>query len=541
MKKLPPCLLAAFLVASVMAAPNSNSTDAWVKAETYDTFPLYASVPYDQALRPQFHFTSRVGWLNDPNGMVYSDGEWHLCFQHYAKGNASGPKSWGHAVSKDLMHWTQLPHAINPYKNVLWDKGGDHNIWSGSAVVDEHNALGKQVGEVKTLFAMYTATHTGEDKKAAFFQAGAFSTDRGRTWTLVNGGKPIIEHLAGFAPGQRDPYMVYLAETKSYQVIMGIGGPDSSVRILKSTDLLHWDPICDIPKKSAECINMFRVPVDGNINNMKWVIADAGTAYEVGDFDGQKWTGFGANEKNGNRLRYEFGDCYYASQVFNQAPDHRVVQIGWFSTGTAAAYPFVDAGMPFTQQLSVPAEVTLRTTPDGIRMYRNPVKEIATLYTKTTTLNNITAEAANAELAALQPELIDLTLAFVPDGNFVLNVRGLKIDYDATKKEFSVANPARVEAEKAAFIKMPADKQTGGYKERLRRSIPASEVDGKVKLRVLVDRASLELFVNDGQAAASFVMVPAADNRTIVFEGNGSMIVESLVVNELKSMWEGVK
>lgn len=537
MKRHILCLLGALSVASAFAAPQAEPGGPWLRHPTYDTFPLYASVPYDQSLRPQFHFTSRVGWLNDPNGMVYYDGEWLMAFQHFAKGNASGAKSWGQAVSKDLMHWTQLPHALNPYKNVMWEKGNDHAIWSGSAVIDEHNALGKQKGDVKTLFAMYTATHAGEDKKAAFFQAGAYSIDRGRTWTLINGGKPIIEHLVGFDPAQRDPHMVYLPESKSYQMIMQVGGPNAAVRIWKSTDLMHWEQICDIPKKSAECINMYRVPVDGNTKNMKWVISDAGTAYEVGDFDGKNWVGLGDKDKAGKRLKYEYGDCYYASQVFNQAPDHRVIQIGWFQS-KAEGYPFIDAGMPFTQQLSVPAEVTLRTTPDGIRMYRNPVKELAGLYTKTSKLDNLTAEAANAKLAALTLELIDLSLAFVPAGNFVLNVRGLTISYDAAKQEFSFTNQARVEAEKTAFLKKPADKQKGGYKENPLRAVPAPAVDGTVKLRVLVDRASLELFVNDGQSAASFVTIPAADNRTISIEGNAAMKVSSLVLNELKSSWE---
>jgi fructan beta-fructosidase len=522
----------------VFAAAQSKAADEWLNAPTYDTFPMYAGVAYDQALRPQFHFTSRVGWLNDPNGMVYYDGEWLMAFQHFAKGNTNGPKSWGMAVSKDLMHWTQLPHALNPYHNVKWDKGNDHAIWSGSAIVDEFNALGKQKGDVKTIFAMFTATHAGEDKKAAFFQVGAYSTDKGRTWTKINDGKPLIDHLEGFDPGQRDPYLFFHAPTKSYRFIMEIGGPEKAVRIWKSTDLMNWETVCDIPNKSAECINMYAVPLDGDPKNMKWVIADAGTAYEVGDFDGTKWTGFGDKDKDGRRLRFDFGDCYYAAQTFNNGPDHRVVHVGWLRSA-AGGYPFIDAGMPFTQQLSIPAEITLRSTPDGIRMFRNPVKEIATLYTRTDGFENLTAEAANAKLAALKPELIDMTLTFAPAGNFTLNVRGLKIDYDAARKEFAVTNPARVEAEKAAMLKRPLDKQQP-YKDSPRRVIPAPEVDGKVRLRVLVDRASLELFVNDGRAAASFVMVPAADNRTISIEGNPSLRVDSVTVNEMKSSWTNV-
>ena len=532
MKTLVPCLLLALTGAAAFAAPQQGD-DPWVKSPTYETFPLYASVPYDQALRPQFHFTSRVGWLNDPNGMVYYDGEWHLCFQHYAKGNASGAKSWGNAVSTDLMHWTQLPHAINPYPNVISPSAREHNIWSGSAVVDELNALGKQQGEVKPLFAIFTATHRDEKANdAAFFQAGAYSTDKGRTWTKINDGKPIIAHQEGFSPSQRDPYMFYHAPSKSYRCIMEIGGPQKLVRIFKSTDLLHWEIQEDIPDKAAECINMFAVPLDGDPKNLKWVITDAGTHYEIGDYDGVKWTGKGGSvEKRKDKPVFDYGDCYYAAQVFNDAPDHRAVQIGWLRS-----YPFVDAGMPFTQQMSIPVEITLRTTPEGIRMFRNPVKEIATLYAKTDKFENLTADAANGKLAALKPELIDLTLSFVPTGNFTLNVRGLKIDYDAAKKEFAVTNDARVEAEKAAMLKRPAEKKQKIVSDS-RRTVPAPEVNGKVTLRVLADRASLELFVNDGQAAASFVMVPAADNRTISIDGNASMNLDSLVVNELKSSW----
>ena len=522
---------------SVVAAPPPGAPAPWIKSPTYDTFPLYASEPYDQPLRPQFHFTSRVGWLNDPNGMVYSDGEWHMAFQHYAKGNASGPKSWGNAVSTDLMHWTQLPHAINPYPNVLNPAGREHTIWSGSAVVDELNVLGKQQGEVKTLFALFTATHDDVNlKKPDFFQAGAYSTDKGRTWTKINGGKPIIEHQEGFDPAQRDPYMFYLAPSKSYRCVMEIGGQQRLVRIFKSTDLLHWEELQDIPNKAAECINMFAVPLDGNPKNLKWVIADAGTHYEIGDFDGTKWTGFGDKAANGWPLRFDYGDSYYAAQVFNSTPAHRAVQIGWLNS-KPENYPFVDAGMPFTQQMSIPTEITLRTTPNGIQMFRNPVKEIATLYARTDKFDRLTAEAANVKLAALKPELIDLSLSFVPTGNFTLNVRGLKIDYDAAKKEFAVNNEARVAAEMAAVQKRPAEKQKP-VQNNPRRAVPAPTVDGKVTLRVLVDRASLELFVNAGQAAASFVIVPAAANRTISIEGNAALKLDSLVVNELKSSWQ---
>ena len=192
--------------------------------------------------------------------------------------------------------------------------------------------------------------------------------------------------------------------------------------------------------------------------------------------------------------------------------------------------------MPFTQQMSIPAEITLRTTPEGIRLFRNPVREIATLYAKTSKFDNLTVDAANAKLATLSPELIDMTIAFVPAGDLTLNVRGLPIQYDAAKKEFAFTNTFRVEKEKAAMSKRPPAKQQP-YRDTGRRTIPAPEVNGKVTLRVLVDRASLELFVNDGAAAASFVVVPDPKNRALSVQAAGAVKITTLEVNELKSSW----
>ena len=477
-------------------------------------------VGYDQSLRPQFHFTARTGHVWDACGMLYYQGEWHMC------------PGWRNAVSTDLMHWTQLPDPLCKWPNVKWDKGEPHRPWSGSAIVDESNLLGKQTGDVKTLFAIYTAYNIDEQGKQDFFQTASYSTDKGRTWSLLNGGKPIIDQIDGYDPAQRDPFIFYHDASKSYIIILMIDGKDHAVRLFRSTDLLHWQTLCDIPNKSMECMNMFPVPVDGNPMNMKWIIADAATQYEIGDFDGATWTGF----EKGKRMKFDLGDCYYAAQVFNNAPDHRVVHVGCLQSNKAGYKIFSDAGMPFDNQMSIPAEITLRSTPDGIRMFRNPVKEISALYSKTDKFENLTVESANANLAALTPELIDMTIAFAPAGSLALNVRGLKIDYDAAKKEFAFTNTKRIEGVKTAILNFPADKRQP-YRDNGRRAIPAPEVHGKVKLRVLVDRASLELFVNDGQAAASFVVVPAADNRTISIEGNAALKLDSLFVNELKSSW----
>lgn len=491
--------------------------------DEWSTFPLYDQVGYDQALRPQFHFTSRMGWLNDPNGMVYYDGEWHMLFQHFAKGNASGAKSWGNAVSTDLMHWQQLPHAINPYAKIDGSEGV-HAIWSGSAVVDELNALGKQQGDTKTFFALYSATH---DK---FFQGGAYSTDKGRTWTKINGGKPVIPHQDGYSKGQRDPRIFYYAPGKHYVTIMMVGGKARAVRLWKSTDLLNWEIMGDIPNKAAECIDMFHVAVDGDPDNRKWVISDAPGRYEVGEFNGTKWKGFGAEDKNGDRLRFEYGDAWYAAQAFNQAPAGRTVHVGWLRSKQAGYRPFLEAGMPFTQQMSVPVEIALRNTTDGLRLFRNPVKEIEKLYAKSMKLGKLSARQARVKLSGFEPELIDLTLCCAAE-DFTLNLRGQRVHYEARAQEFVFTNSVRVAGESAAW------NRKGPYRDNGIRRIPAPPINGKVTLRALIDRASLELFVNNGQAAASFVVVPKSTNREIYIEGNPALPIDSLTVHELKSIW----
>lgn len=499
--------------------------------DEWSTFLLYDQVGYDQSLRPQFHFTSRMGWLNDPNGMVYYDGEWLMYFQHNPVLNDTGIKAWGAAVSPDLMRWKQMPHAIKPYPNVMRKDGPVHSIWSGSAVVDVNNALGKQQGDVKTLFGLYTATHRNADDVNAFFQGGVYSTDRGRTWTKIDGGRPIIEHLEGYSPGQRDPRIIYYEPGDYYITIMMIGGPDRKVRLWKSTDLLTWEAFLDIPNKAAECIDLYSVAVDGDPENRKWVIADANTHYEVGDFDGETWTGFGAEDESGKRHRFDYGDSWYAAQAFNQAPEGRVVHVGWLRCKQAGFRPFHEAGMPFSQQMSIPIEITLRTTAEGIRLFRNPVKEIGTLYQTTKTLENLTASEANAKLVDFQPELVDLTLKAAADEDFTLSVRGLEIQFDAAAGEFVFTNSERVSGEKAAW------KKKGTYSDDGIRRMPAPPIEGQVTVRALVDRASLELFVNNGEAAASFVVVPDPENRRIEIEGSDKLKIKTLVVNELKSIW----
>lgn len=489
--------------------PIPQSTDpALLKPGQFDpvhrTFALYGDVGYDQKLRPQFHFSSRKNWINDPNGMVYYDGEWHLYFQHCALSVNRGPKSWGHAVSKDMVHWEQLPHAILPY-----DKGA---IWSGTAVVDHNNSLGKQVGDTKTLVAFFTTTW-----KDGFYQAMAYSIDRGRTYTLYNNGEPVVPNQ-GVMKGERDPKVFWDAARQKWKMILIVGGKERLIRIFESDNLTDWVKAGDINRQwAAECIDLFQLPVDGDRNNMKWVITDASFDYEIGQFTGH---GF---ETEGETRRGDYGKGFYAAQTFNNGPDGRVVQIGWMNDRHQEC-PFLVEGMPFNQQMAFPTDLTLRTTPDGIRLFRWPVPEIKSLYQKSHTFGDLTVESANKALSVLKPELVDLSIEFTPGDDAVvdLTIRSVKITYGNLMKLRTATGVREVKC----F-------HFNG------KSCPAPIIDGRVKLRVLADRASLELYANEGATVASSYEFEIPEDYTLSISSNREVLIHSLVVNQLESIWGG--
>lgn len=489
------------------AAPPITGTDPLLLEpgqmdSAHRTFASYGDVGYDQKLRPQFHFSSRKNWINDPNGMVYYDGEWHLYFQHCALSVNRGPKSWGHAVSTDMLHWEQLPHAILPY-----DKGA---IWSGTAVVDHNNSLGKQVGDTKTLVAFFTTTW-----RDGFYQAMAYSTDRGRTYTLYNNGDPVVPNQ-GVMRGERDPKVFWDEAHEKWKMILILGGKERLIRIFESDNLTDWVKAGDITRKwAAECIDLFPLPVDGDRENMRWVITDASFDYEIGQFTGD---GF---ETEGETLRGDYGKGFYAAQTFNNGPDGRIVQIGWMNDRRAEC-PFLVEGMPFNQQMAFPTDLTLRTTPDGIRLFRWPVPEIKSLYQKSHTFNDLTIESANEALSELKPELVDLSIEFAPcdDGVVDLTVRGVKITYGNSMK---LRTSTGVREVKCFHFNG--------------NSCPAPIIDDKVKLRVLADRASIELYANEGATVASSYEFAMPEDYTLSISANRQVKIHSLVVNKLESIW----
>ncbi|GAB7184617.1 sucrose-6-phosphate hydrolase SacC GH32 family [Kitasatospora sp. Ki12] len=249
--------------------------------------PATAGPPYHEQYRPQFHFTPARNWMNDPNGLIWYQGQYHLFFQYNPSGNSWGNMSWGHAVSTDLVHWTQLPLAIA--------QDADEMVFSGSIVLDKDDSTGFGSKENPPLVAVYTSQRKGTGKQE---QALAYSTDGGTTWTKYSGNPVLAIGSADF----RDPKVFWYAPTHSWLMAVALSDRHK-VSFYSSSDLKSWTHLSDFGPAGAtggvwECPDLFPLAVDGDPGKTKWVLVvgtqsvagGTGTQYFTGDFDGERFT-----------------------------------------------------------------------------------------------------------------------------------------------------------------------------------------------------------------------------------------------------------
>ena len=442
---------------------------------------------YKEAYRPQFHFTPKTNWTNDPNGLIHYKGEFHLFFQHNPFGIDWGNMTWGHAVSPDLVHWKQLPHALHP------DELG--TIFSGSGVVDWNNTGGFQTGDEAVLVNFYTSAGSHAPEPVPFTQSIAYSNDRGRSWTKYE-GNPVIGHIVG---SNRDPKVIWHEPTQKW--VMALYLDKNDYALFGSTNLKEWTRLSDLQIPDTECPDIFELPVDGGDENTRWVFWGAAGKYYVGDFDGTTFT------PEGDAHRADYGANFYAAQTWSDIPaaDGRRIQIAWMSGSKPPE-------MPFNQQMSFPCELTLRTTAEGIRLHREPVAEIETLHAYTHAWSNIALKPGEDLLAGLTGELFDIRAEVALNGASAVGfkIRGEDVRYDVAEKQLTF----------------------------LERSGPLVPQDGKIRLHILVDRISIEAFGNNGELSMTSYFLPELDNADIgIYAEGGTATLVSLKVHELKSAW----
>ncbi|MDX3763139.1 glycoside hydrolase family 32 protein [Streptomyces sp. AK02-04a] len=480
----------------------------------------YFTEPY----RPTYHYSQLSGSTSDPNGLVHYDGEYHLFHQDQGR--------WAHAVSIDLVHWQALPIALP------WNEYG--NCWSGSAIVDADDTSGLFDGG-SGLIAYYTSYHPDKPGGNASVRI-AYSKDKGRSWQWHGGSAPTIQNPGGPDAGWtfRDPKVI--RDEAHDQWLMVVSGGDH-VRFFTSTDLLTWTQVSSfgygdwVTPGVWECPDFFPLRVDGDENRVKWVLtlstgavrATNGSAaqYFTGDWNG---ISFRPDQSAGATLRADSGRDYYAAMSYYGLVDGRRVWLGWMSNWD---YPFSAPTGAWNGQLSIPRELTLTDTADGVRLAQRPIPELSALRTSTTTRKDLSVspESANplAGVTGIAYEIeAEITLGTATEIGFKLRAdddQHTTVGYDAEANQLFVD---RSEAGLSDFTQYFAGRTTAAMK-------PAS---GRVTLRVYVDSSSVEAFGADGQAAVTSLIFPspAADSMAFYTKG-GTAHIESLTVHRLEGTY----
>jgi fructan beta-fructosidase len=397
---------------------------------------------FTEATRPAFHFTSKIGWLNDPNGLVFDDGKWHLFYQHNPFGWNWGNMHWGHATSDDLIRWTEQGDKIHPWSDAIGA------AFSGSGLVDAKNSSGLGDGTGDLLVFPFTDTAIGESL--------AYSNDGGKTLQIFE-GNPVVKHQG------RDPKVIWHEPTSRWVMAVYTEAEDKQwIAFHTSENLIDWNFESRI-EGFYECPDLFELPIAGGAGGTAWVLYAADGMYVLGDFDGRVF-----KPRHTGKHQLWYGD-FYAAQTYSNAPDARRVQIGW---GRGIQFP----GQRFNQQMVVPVQLSLRDTPDGPRMFAGPVEELARYLVPSDQLESIALGSTPSDLGNLPaPWQMTLNLEMDPDSIAKLDVGGAPIEIDRQAGEIRLAE-----------IRAPW-KPTGD----------------RVDLRILVDRGSIELFVDQGSIAIS--------------------------------------
>lgn len=495
------------------------------------TVNLFAQ--YDEPHRPQLHFSPPANWMNDPNGMVYHNGEYHLFYQYYPNDTVWGPMHWGHAVSKDLIHWENLPIALYP------DKLG--YIFSGSAVVDKQNTSGFGTKSKPPLVAMFTY-HLMEGEKAGRtdfqYQGIAYSNDNGRNWTKYaqNPVIPNTEKLKDF----RDTKVFWHEQTKQWKVVFAVG---NHVRFYSSNNLKDWKLESEFGKNDGthagvwECPDLFPLKINGKT---KWVLllsinpggANGGSAtqYFIGDFDGKT---FKNDDSPETVLWLDFGRDNYAGVTWANAPKNRRIFLGWMSNWDYAQKVPTEK---WRSAMTLPRELSLKQTERGIRLIQTLVKETEKLKSgQFLSINNyelakeLSIGEGKSPLVEMDLE-VDLTKTTATDfGVELSNAKGetYKIGFDiATKKFYS----DRTNSGKKDFSDVFAKNKH--FAERLSRN-------NILKLHLIFDTASVEMFADNGEIVMTDIFFPTEDfTRFVIFSNNGKTTFSKAKGWNLKSIWK---
>lgn len=443
-----------------------------------------------ETYRPHYHFTPTKNWTNDPNGLVFHDGEYHLFYQYNPYGDKWGHMSWGHAISSDLLHWEHLPVAIAEYQDRI--TGDSTMIFSGTVVSDTRNTsgLGNENGCLVAIFTSHVHKN-GQGLKQ--HQSLAYSTDNGRTWKLYD-QNPILDiGRKDF----RDPKVFWYEPQKKWVMVLVV--PDLyKVQFYQSKNLLKWDLMSEFgdvgdTTRIWECPDLYQLPVEGS-NESKWVLSLSGShpagpkfvgmQYFVGEFDG---TAFISKQKEARYV--DHGKDFYAGIVFNNVPD-RTLMMGWINNWT---YANDIPTSPWRGAMSLPRELTLTKNGDDYLLNQRPLKKVSDLRKEVIT-----------DLAGYSGGSFEIELLWKGGDGTILEMFSKDDEKTIIGKKDNTLFIDRTHSGKTDFQPDFA-------------SIDFASVKGDtVKIHAFVDQSIIELFINDGEATITSQVFPTKGNRIVI-------------------------
>jgi sucrose-6-phosphate hydrolase SacC (GH32 family) len=527
-----------------------NKTSSAFGYINVDDFQL--SIPrenYSEPYRPQLHYTPEKNWMNDPNGMVYYNGEYHLFYQYtpFSTSPAFDKMHWGHAVSTDLTHWEELPPAIAP------DEHGA--IFSGSAVVDAHNTSGFFNEEGSGLVAFYTQNGSQQ------VQSIAYSKDNGRTWTKYTENPVLLPEAAadlrepkGTSPDFRDPKVFWHEDTHKWIMQLAVG---HHIEFYSSTNLKQWNYESSFGSDGLgshfgiyECPDLIELPVDGDPTKKKWVMiistgdgngnrrdADpqppgkgSGMMYFVGTFDGKTFTPDERPTPDQSNW-IDYGSDFYAAVTWSNIRDEqgRPVWLGWMNNWRYASNTPTST---WRGGMSIPRTVELKTTTDGIRLIQEPVQQLEQLRKPVLHWTNFQVQQDNNVLQAVYGSTMEIVAEFgIQDASeFGFRVRKSNsqetvIGYDTSSQKVFVDRTRSGGPDVSDIVPV-------------RQEASLLPENNKIKLHIFVDEDTLEVFANDGRRVFTDQIFPDSNSKGLeLYAENGEVNVNSLSIYQLDSIW----
>ncbi|MDL2356297.1 MAG: glycoside hydrolase family 32 protein [Pseudomonadota bacterium] len=526
---------------------------------------------YLEAHRPQLSYSPARNWMNDPNGLVYHDGEYHLFYQYNPNGDEWGDMSWGHAVSADLVHWSELPVALTVEKDALG--AITQSFFSGSAVVDHANSSGLGENGQAPMVAVYTSVYPGamtlangtRVRQGQQSQSLAYSADRGRSWTQY-AGNPVLALPPAAHHDEyrefRDPKVFWYAPHAKWVMVVVLAMQHKALWYA-SKDLIEWQFMSEFGPVSAiggvwECPDLFELAVDGDAANRKWVLlinlnpggpaGGSGAQYFIGQFDGQRFLADPAAPGNaaragepvvltaqpGDKVHWlDYGADFYAAVSWNDAPDGRRVLIGWMSNWLYARQV---PTAPWRSAQSVAREVTLRSIDGQVRLVQQPVAAFDQL-------------RRDVLLAATGEPIADGVTALAPTGAGAIDIELLLDPGTALRAGVLVHTGANGDQTAIGYDRalgqVYVDRSRSGDASfsdifAARHAAPVALRDGAIRLRILVDGASVTVFAGDGEAVLTSQIFPAAGSDGLgAFAEGGQATLRHLTAWPLASIWAG--